>query len=426
MNRKPNRYRFLLGCGAGLAGLAVSTGRPLGIAVAVVLPALALRARSRRKSYQTAAIYYGAALWPLVPGANNFFGPDVSVLLAIVLWSASAALLALPWALVWCSSEKQALWRAPAGILLSVIPPLGIIGWASPVLAAGILFPAMGWCGLSFCAVLTGALAVWPRWAVLAMIGAAMIANLAHPSKPLPPPGWVAVNTKFGSIAHHTPNPLREYRVALQIQEKATSRHAAVIVFPETVVPYWTAATDAFWEQTLQLLRVRRETIIIGARIPLRATAVFPVSDFPSSLAMLRGEFQHGSSSRLSGSVDEKVWHPRYLNAMVVRGADAAVVPQRVPVPIAMWNPFRSATAQSDWFGSGIVQIAGERAGMLVCYEQLIVWPVLMTMKEHPTVLLAPANDYWAKGTTIPAFQRAAMRSWARLFGLPCLFAVNT
>ena len=111
---------------------------------------------------------------------------------------------------------------------------------------------------------------------------------------------------------------------------------------------------------------------------------------------------------------------------MVVRGSDVAVVPQRVPVPIAMWNPFRPDSAYSDWFGSGTVQIGSERAGIVVCYEQLIAWPVLMTMTKHPTVLIAPANDYWAKGTTIPMFQRTAVWSWARLFGLPCLFAVNT
>jgi hypothetical protein len=49
-----------------------------------------------------------------------------------------------------------------------------------------------------------------------------------------------------------------------------------------------------------------------------------------------------------------------------------------------------------------------------------------MTVAKRPTVLIAPANDYWVKGTTIPMFQHTAMRSWARLFGLPCLFAVNT
>jgi apolipoprotein N-acyltransferase len=259
----------------------------------------------------------------------------------------------------------------------------------------------------------------------MAVCGVATIANLANRADPLPPPGWVAVNTEFGSIAHHRPNPVAQYRAALQIQQEAMSRHAAVIVFPETVVPYWTVATDAFWEQTLAHLRARGETIMVGARIPLAASPVGPGPDFSTSLAVLRGDLQQPNSGSVSRSTDEPLWSPRYLNAMVVRGAEAAIVPQRFPVPVAMWNPFGSASAYSDWFGPGLVQIGSERAGLLICYEQLIVWPVLMTMTNHPTVLIAPANDYWAKRTPIPTFQRTAMRSWARLFELPCLFAVN-
>jgi apolipoprotein N-acyltransferase len=283
----------------------------------------------------------------------------------------------------------------------------------------------MGWCGLLFCTVLTGELAVWPRCTAVTMVGVAMIANLASPADPLPPPGWVAVNTGFGSIAHNTPSPLVQYQAALQIQEEATSRPAAVMIFPETVVPYWTVASDAFWDQTLSKLRARGETIIIGARIPL-ASPVASATDFASILAVLQGGSYHPSAGHVPQTTEERLWSPRYVNAMVVRGADAAIVPQRIPVPIAMWNPFRSSSAKPDWFGSATVQIGGKRAGIVVCYEQLIVWPVLTTMVKHPTVLIAPANDYWAKGTSIPIFQLTAMRSWARLFALPCLFGVNT
>jgi hypothetical protein len=38
---------------------------------------------------------------PLIPGARNFFGPDVSALVAIGLWVSASLLLALPWLLVW-------------------------------------------------------------------------------------------------------------------------------------------------------------------------------------------------------------------------------------------------------------------------------------------------------------------------------------
>jgi hypothetical protein len=404
-----------------LAGLAVSSGQLLGIAAAVVMPALALRTHSRRKSYRSAVLYYAAALWPLVAGANKFFGPNVSILWALALWIISAALLPCPWLLVWSSDTRQALWAAPLGVALTVVPPLGIIGWASPALAAGILFPATGWCGFLGCAALTGALAVWPKRAAMSAIAVATVANLVYPADPLPPAGWVAVDTHFGPISQSAPNPLAEYRAAQEIQQEALSRHATVIVFPETVVPYWTASTDAFWEQMLAALRASGKTIIVGARIPGSAPVGRP-ADFATSIAVLRG----ANAIHPSRPIDEPIWRPRYINAMVVRGAQAAIVLQRVPVPIAMWNPFRPDSAQLNIFRPGLVRIGNERAGIVICYEQLIVWPVLTAMIQHPAVLVAPANDYWAVSTTIPKFQRTAMRSWARLFGIPCLFAVNT
>jgi hypothetical protein len=389
------------------------------------MPALALRAELRWKSYQSALLYYGAALWPLVPGANNFFGPNVSILVALLLWSVSASLLSSPWLLVWSSNARQALWRAPVGVLLTVVPPLGIIGWASPVAAAGILFPATGWCGLLVCVALTGALAVWPRRAAIAGIAVAGFANLVHPTDPRPPAGWVAVDTRFGPISHGTPSPIAEYRASQKIQQEALSRRAVVIVFPETVVPYWTASTDTFWEQTFATLRASGKTIVVGARVPDPADAGV-LADFSTSLAVLRGKLPDANGIRISGPMEELVWQPRYSNTMVVRGAQATVVRQRVSVPIAMWNPFRRDTVRMNLSEAGVVRVGRERVGVVICYEQLIVWPVLMTMRQHPTVLIAPANDYWATFTTIPTFQRTAARSWARLFAIPCLVAVNT
>ncbi|HZS70371.1 MAG TPA: hypothetical protein VFA13_00910, partial [Candidatus Acidoferrum sp.] len=76
-------------------------------------------------------------------------------------------------------------------------------------------------------------------------------------------------------------------------------------------------------------------------------------------------------------------------------------------------------------FGSGIAEIAGERAAILICYEQLLVWPVLESMTEHPTAIIAIANDHWVMRTPIPRWQAAAVAAWARLFGMPCVSAMN-
>jgi hypothetical protein len=75
-------------------------------------------------------------------GAKNFFGPDVSVVGAIAFWAVCAMLLALPYALLCTAKTHQPLWRAPVALLLGVIPPLGLIGFASPLTASGFLFPA--------------------------------------------------------------------------------------------------------------------------------------------------------------------------------------------------------------------------------------------------------------------------------------------
>jgi hypothetical protein len=368
-------------------GLAVSSGHPLGIAFSALMPAPVLRARSRRGSYRAGAAYYAGALWPLIQGANNFFGPDVSLLVAVGLWMLAILILASPWPLVWSVDSRQAFWRAPLGVMLTVVPPLGIIGWASPLMAAGFLFPAAGWFGLVACAFLSGALAAWPGNALVTGIAVSLAANLLHSANPKPPSDWAAVDTHFGAIAHRAPDPLTEFRVAEEIQRQALSTRASVIVFPETVVPYWTASTDEFWAQTLDELKASGKTILVGAKI-----------------------------RKSTG----------YVNTVVLRGSQTEAFQQRIPVPIAMWNPLRrnSAPLSLDW--PGVVSIGGHRAAILICYEQLIVWPALTAMFETPDILIGMANDHWVMGTTIPRFQSSALRSWARLFGIPFMSAVNT
>ncbi|HZC23843.1 MAG TPA: hypothetical protein VE866_10940, partial [Candidatus Binatia bacterium] len=234
---------------AAATGLLLSSAHPAAIAVSVVMPAIVMRQSRRRAAYAIGAVYYAAALWPLIPSARNFFGPNVSALVAIGLWVSASLVLALPWLLVWSPRWREAIWRAPAGIILTVCPPLGIIGWVSPLTAAGILFPGTGWWGVFLCAVSTGALAMWPvRTAVLLTTLSFALNTSFHPT--LPPLEWEAVNTVFGGVAHGNTDPIAEYADAQWIQEKALSTRAKVLIFPETVIPTWTPATDIFWQQT--------------------------------------------------------------------------------------------------------------------------------------------------------------------------------
>lgn len=418
-------------------GFALSSAHPIGIAAAIAMPALALRQGTRRSSYAAALCYYGAALWPLIPGANNFFGPQVSALVAIALWGFAAAALASPWPLVWTPYNRganpttrptQFLWRVPAGLCLGIIPPLGIIGWACPLTAAGFLFPGTAWSGLAACILASGAIAAWPRHAIVLTAAIVFVANRVRPADPEPLPGWQGINTQFGAIAHEAVSPMAEYQAAERIQQIALSSHATVIVFPETVVPTWTAATDMFWQPTLDSLRASGKTILIGARVPSSsAHPSGPVFDFSADLAALSARQKNRSAALSRAIIKRKPQRPfTYDNALVIRGIEKNVSPQRIAVPVAMWNPMGKTTTRLNLVGPALVRIHGQRAAFLICYEQLLVWPVLTSMLHRPTVLIAVANDHWATNTTIPQFQIAAVRAWARLFGLPYLSAVNT
>jgi apolipoprotein N-acyltransferase len=67
-----------------------------------------------------------------------------------------------------------------------------------------------------------------------------------------------------------------------------------------------------------------------------------------------------------------------------------------------------------------------QRAAVLICYEQMLTFPILASMLQHPTVIVGISNTFWVDHTTIPRFQANALRAWAKLFRLPYFLAVNS
>jgi hypothetical protein len=65
-------------------------------------------------------------------------------------------------------------------------------------------------------------------------------------------------------------NLTAQYEAALSIQHTALTTDAKVIIFPETVVPTWTPATEAFWQPTLDRLRSAGRTIVVGVPVTRR------------------------------------------------------------------------------------------------------------------------------------------------------------
>lgn len=384
---------FLPAIAAIISAIAWS-GHVVTIPLSLLAPLLLYHAQSRLHSYATLFCYYIGASWPLIPGARTFFGARGSIFEGILICLSASALLAIPAALVFAKSHTVRPFAITAVFLLNAFPPLGIIGWASPFLSAGVLFPGTAWFGV------IGTVALLPlfgRFPVQTATTVALVALTANGfyRAPSPPVGWQAINTQFGGAGQGDPDFLSEFYSSEQIQHTIDQSTAQVLLFPEHVVTQWTEATEAFWRQSLGNLAERHATLIIGA-------------GFPRS----RRRHVMGGNS--------------YYNVLIARtDGKQTVYYQRIPVPLAMWKPFSTDSVPLNLFGRGTISVQNERAAVLICYEQLLVWPFLSSAFERPTILITAANDYWAKRTPIPKIQSASSSSLARLFGLPVLAAVN-
>ncbi|HZT38501.1 MAG TPA: hypothetical protein VFA28_11420, partial [Bryobacteraceae bacterium] len=175
-----NRRAILSIAIAAVVGDIAWCGRPGAIPLSLIFPPLALTQRTRATACAVAFAYYAGASWPLIPGARVFFGPYATVALAVLLWIAAAANLAAPWALVGPVPGYRSVWRGPLALVITAVPPIGIIGWASPLTSAGVLFPGTRWLGLIATMALAGLGAAFPRTALCAAVIAATAANALH------------------------------------------------------------------------------------------------------------------------------------------------------------------------------------------------------------------------------------------------------
>jgi hypothetical protein len=162
------------------------------------------------------------------------------------------------------------------------------------------------------------------------------------------------------------------------------------IVLPESALGFWTPTVERLWTKAL-----------VGSSVTVIAGAAVVDAD-------------------------------GYDNVLVEMSAAGARVlyRERMPVPGSMWQPWRSwwgdsEGAQADFFANPIVVLHDRKLAPLICYEQLIAWPVLQSMLHDPDVIVAVGNGWWTANTSIVAIQRASVEAWARLFAKPLVISFN-
>lgn len=369
-------------------GLIAWSGEPRLLPAAMLLPALWALAPTRRCAALVAAGYFLAASRGLPQGVSNFYGSGFAA--GIALWIAASLLFVGVHLLAWTArgGRGRVIRYAVAAITLSV-PPIGIVGWAHPITAAGILFPGWGWLGLAAATIVL--LAMTARWWPMTMplLAAFWLWSALTWSPPASMPGWVGLRTQFvGSKGDYA--GYRQHQVTIARVREEAEAGASVIVLPESGVGAWTPTIERLWTRALEDLDV---TVYGGAVV-----------------------------------VDQT----GYDNVMLEITRREAVVRyrERMPVPVSMWQPWLTlfgtpAGARADFYANPVVSVQGVRVATLICYEQLLVWPVLQSALGSPDVLVAPANGWWTANTNILAIQIAATTAWARLFDFPLVIAIN-
>jgi hypothetical protein len=364
------------------------SGNVLTLPLSMVFPALWGRASNRRIAAAVAAGYFLAASRGLPQGVAAYFGTTVWA--GVLLWFAASLSFVSVHVALW---TRQPGWRRMCHYLLvafiMAVPPFGIVGWAHPITSAGVLFPGGGWCGL--CATLILLAAMVTRFWLLAavVIASAWLLSLATWAEPPKPAGWHGVDMAL-SAALGSDQALEQHHWLVGIARQYGAKGAYVIVVPESVFGIWTSTIERFWTDAL----AGTDLTVIGGAVVLD-----PIG---------------------------------YDNVIVrVDGHSASILYRaRMPVPVSMWQPWRiwfgePGGARATFFADPIVEIAGRRVVPLICYEQLLIWPILQSALYRPDTIVAIANGWWASGTSIPAIQQAAVLAWSRLFDLALVSSVN-
>lgn len=410
MTRRVRQWPATSGIGVwvvagALVGIATHNGdgEPWSLAFALMAVWLWGRASSRGEAFATMVGYYLGSGRGLYLGTWTFFGGGTEgVTMAAGAWLGPALLMGMAWALAW--GRAGSWWRAVAALIVLAVPPVGIVGWGSPLTAAGVLFPGWGVVGLALMGAVSAVAASWGEWSRasngcrrrgaqalgVGIAGLVLLANGLY-GEPAATGNWLGVDTYIGKGNEEGFSAWQEV-VALGDQIGRAS--APVTVFPELVGGNL-AANKLFWSGAEGSLREKGRSALVG-----------------------------GVVLRPDGTLD---------NVVVVLGAqgDDASGPvtwgNRMPVPVAMWRPWAKTGPRyaAHWSADGVRQWRGERVATLICYEQLLVWPAALTVAARPDRLLAVNNLWWARDTSIPGIQLAVSRAWARLMGVPIVVARN-
>jgi hypothetical protein len=389
--------------GAGLGLLAWSPGHTP--ALGVLFPLLWVTRRSRLAAFACAAAYHLAVVRFLPDLASGWFG---SAAAGVACWVAVGLISAAAWALLWPrpGTGMHVVSRVAAVLIVLLLPPLGALVPAHPVVAWGFLVPGSGWGGVALMFLLTCSAAWWLRTATGPAGGQRVRGSLAllfmvvwtwglvpQLQDGRSAGGVLAIQTQFGGFPEY--GSLDVMQRLARMGEMAgihTEQAVKTVVFPEGIV--------GFYDQSLQPaidlelagpVTSRGQTLVLGAELALGG------SGFGNAAIIYR---PYGSSTTINA---------------------------RQTAPVAQWRPWTSGVHfPADWLAPSTADIGGIRARFMFCHEEwMAVLHLLSEAREEHELVVALANLWSAQDSTASYVQGAHTQGMALLFGRTYVRAVN-
>ena len=318
-----------------------------------------------------------------VLGSNALFSQfSACILLAIMT--------ALPW-LVISGSGKNRLITSSLACLIAILPPFGTLAAPNPYMATGYLFPGTGVLGLIFIAsiiTLPFHLKGLSRKIFLCgLMTTSLMSNMIY-DEPSTPTGWIGLKTTFkDQSSNATQKRISRSQVLIAQITTKLDKSSKVIIAPESVLGLRTPAL----EPQLKLIeaRARRNEAVV-----------------------------------LIGVIEKT--NEAHENTLLILGEKPDQYNARQPVPFVMWSPWQSSGITSHWFDSGVHNIAGKRTAILICWEEWVPWPMLLSSFHNPEVIVSASNHGWAsEGNRMWKRQTVSAKALGRLYGLPVIRAIN-
>ncbi len=318
---------------------------------------------------------------------------DNATLEQLSAWFLLGVTSAAPWLIIHGQGRIR-FFTSIIACCLAILPPFGTIAVPNPFMATGYIFPGTGLTGLLLVAsfiILPIHMTAKIRGSFLIVLAVISVATNIFYTSPAPPANWLALNTEFQDF-YDDPLAERNKRVGI-IRDKITDqllKGIKVIITPETVLGIHSPGL----EPQLKLL---------------------------SALAKRNG------ATLLIGVVTKT--NKEMKNALLVLGKDEeseSPYNARQPVPLVMWNLWPTTSFKAHWFRRGVRQIQGKRAAILICWEEWVPWPMLVSSLNNPEIILSASNHGWARNSgKMWDKQTINAHALARLYGLPMIRSVN-